>query len=751
MCNTGTGEEVDDPRIGYYLSTDDTLDEDDFFAGMDETGDLDPGECDDESGNASVPAETPPGTYRLLAVVDDLDVVGETDETDNLASAAFTVRPGDGPPGSGPDATMASVSRRVRLQRGAQYEIECDARNIGDRDAVVTPEVYFSDDEAFDPSDVRLAVGDTETLSPGDDEEFEVEEVRIPVRDFGHYALLCVARTPGDVDRSNNAGVIPVSLTRVTGVSTANVDFGTVFIGESETRDVTVENLASSTDTLGVRTIIYDFSGQFTTPANGADHLVAPGESFTFPVTFTALYPGEWTESVSYFDDATQGRLSTRFRATARHAGNAASNPAPQAFDVAVPEGAQRTETLTVSNPGTTPLEVTLYGSDSDIPYPCHVPFGCRDALLGGGGPDDFGNVWRDSDAPGGPAFEWTDIRFTGTPNDGFYDPTPLPFAFPFYGTEYSTVYVHRHGHVSFDVGPYDSSSSCSGHCSVPDSNDPNNTIMAYYAGFFAPNRAGLQGQIDTQDMGDGRFVIQFTEMHNRSYETNRKTFQTILYDDGRIRLQYLDVTNEGNEFDLRPARVGIESVDARDYLRIADFANYETYVRDSLAIEITPTLPIVRSFSPATFTVPPGGTTDVAVTFQASALPAGEVYADSILVRSNAVVGYEQWLPVALRVISGGVTTDAEALPEAFTLADPAPNPARGTVRLAYTLPEARPVRVSAVDMLGREVLAVDAGTVGPGAHTAALDVSRLSAGVYVVRLDAGRDRAVRTVTVAR
>ena len=751
VCNTGTGSEVDDPRIDYFLSADGALSDDDVFVGTDTTGDLDPGECDDESDNANVPAETPPGDYSLLAVVDEPNSVVETNEADNVAVAAFSVRAGGGPAGSGPDATMASVTQRFRVQRGLSYEIECSARNIGDRTAVVTPEVFFSVDEALDDSDVRLAVGETEDLSPGDDEDFEVEGVRIPASvDFGHYALLCVARTPGDVDRSNNVGVLPVSVTRVEGTATPVLDFGTVLIGESATRTVTVQNLASSTDALAVRPIIYDFSGQYTTPVNGDDLVLVPGESVTFPVTFTAIYPGDWPETITYFSDATVGRLQTRLTATARHAGNAASAVTPQAFDVAVAEGGRTTEALTVTNPGTTPLEVQLYGSDSDIPYPCNSPFGCRGARLGGGGPDDFGNVWRDSDSPGGPAFEWVEIRETGTPSDGFFDAIALPFSFPFYGVTYDRVYTHHHGHVAFGVGPYDSSSSCSGNCVIPDVNDPNNVIMAYYQGFFASNRSNLQGEIYTQDMEDGRFVIQFTNMFEDEYVSHRKTFEVVLYDDGRIRLQYLDVMNEGSEFDLRPARIGIESIDARDYLRIADFANYQTYVRDSLAIEITPTLPIVRQFEPATFTVPPGGSADVTVTFQASALPAGEVYADSILVRSNAVSGYEQWVPVTLTVVSGQVV-GSEALPEAFELAALAPNPARGRVRVTYTLPEARTVRISAVDMLGREVAVVGVGPVGPGAHETVLDVSGLSSGVYLLRLDAGADRASRTMTVAR
>ena len=43
-------------------------------------------------------------------------------------------------------------------------------------------------------------------------------------------------------------------------------------------------------------------------------------------------------------------------------------------------------------------------------------------APLAAGGPDAFGYTWIDSDEPGGPVFDWTDISATGTPIFGQYE-----------------------------------------------------------------------------------------------------------------------------------------------------------------------------------------------------------------------------------------------------------------------------------------------------------------------------------------
>ena len=78
-------------------------------------------------------------------------------------------------------------------------------------------------------------------------------------------------------------------------------------------------------------------------------------------------------------------------------------------------------------------------------------------------------------------------------------------------------------------------------------------------------------------------------------------------------------------------------------------------------------------------------------------------------------------------------------------------PNPFRGRSTAIVSLEEATAVRMSVVDMLGREVAVVAEGTFEAGVRDVALDVPGLPAGAYTLVLDAGARRLVERITVLR
>jgi hypothetical protein len=85
------------------------------------------------------------------------------------------------------------------------------------------------------------------------------------------------------------------------------------------------------------------------------------------------------------------------------------------------------------------------------------------------------------------------------------------------------------------------------------------------------------------------------------------------------------------------------------------------------------------------------------------------------------------------------GVSSEPGGQPVAFAVEGNFPNPFNATTTLRYSLPSEAEVRVAVYDLLGRQVLATTAVTVGAGAdHALALEANGLAAGTYLWRLTA-------------
>lgn len=96
-------------------------------------------------------------------------------------------------------------------------------------------------------------------------------------------------------------------------------------------------------------------------------------------------------------------------------------------------------------------------------------------------------------------------------------------------------------------------------------------------------------------------------------------------------------------------------------------------------------------------------------------------------------------------------VASDASPAPSGLRLEAPTPNPTTATVAVRFSLDAPADVTVSVLDVLGREVVRVAAGTYGAGEHRVSADVRGLPAGVYAVRLASGGAALVQRLTVVR
>jgi hypothetical protein len=99
-----------------------------------------------------------------------------------------------------------------------------------------------------------------------------------------------------------------------------------------------------------------------------------------------------------------------------------------------------------------------------------------------------------------------------------------------------------------------------------------------------------------------------------------------------------------------------------------------------------------------------------------------------------------------------GTATEDAPAeSPETYVLAQNYPNPFNPQTTIPFAVPEAGPVRLDIVDLLGRRVATLVEGTRPAGRYTVVWDAGATPSGVYLYRLQAGRHVEMKKMTLLR
>jgi hypothetical protein len=79
-------------RAGYYLSSNTTWSSADVYLGDDAVGALNKNSTSAESASLSIPASTAPGDYYILFVADYEKAISESNESNNVAARAMTVK-----------------------------------------------------------------------------------------------------------------------------------------------------------------------------------------------------------------------------------------------------------------------------------------------------------------------------------------------------------------------------------------------------------------------------------------------------------------------------------------------------------------------------------------------------------------------------------------------------------------------------------------------------------------------------------
>jgi subtilisin family serine protease len=147
-----------------------------------------------------------------------------------------------------------------------------------------------------------------------------------------------------------------------------------------------------------------------------------------------------------------------------------------------------------------------------------------------------------------------------------------MPFAFPFYGRTYPTVYVTPHGYVSFEPQEWQSTSNES--LPADNAGSPDTAIYAFWdeltVDAAASVRTGTSGTAPNR-----RFTVAWQDVLIADTST-RISFDIVLHENGRIAIEY-QALPDNPEARGASATVGIESHDD-------EFSNeYWYYVSDDV------------------------------------------------------------------------------------------------------------------------------------------------------------------------
>ncbi len=415
----------------------------------------------------------------------------------------------------------------------------------------------------------------------------------------------------------------------------AQADFGNVPINTDKTYSLKVYNRGASPLTVTSASVT---GAGFNGPT--AAFTVAAKDSSVYVITFHPSAVAAYTGTLTLLsNDPSDPSVSLPL------SGNGIIPPritvTPPSFKVDASTGGIAHRTMTISNPSAGTLEYAISGAPLSTftaaiapKYPASYyqvqPKGAKDSRVGApvingaGGPDSAGYKWIDSDEPGGPVFTWLDISSTGTrlPTasecDDCNDPVSLGFAFPFYGNDWTTAYVGSNGYLTFGTGYFTYFNT-----PLPDPAAPLNMV----APFFDDMNTGITGDIYFQAFAD-KAIVQWQDVSHYG-GGGTYTYQAVLYPDGGIDFFYKTVTGL-----LNSATVGIQNETGTVGLGVAFDADY---IKDNLAVHLSKTPPWLRTNRVAG-SVPPGGSQQVDLTFDAAGL-AANTYSKSLSITHNALL----------------------------------------------------------------------------------------------------------------
>jgi hypothetical protein len=214
--NAGSSNSID-VNLGYFLSTDCTLNAGDIFLGSDSSNIGSSDISDSETADLLIPEETTTGDYFVLFVADYDDSIEETIENNNIECSIFSVINNSG---SGNDDVVvenAMVEQNV-VFAGGEVSISCDqAYNQGSSESIdVSIGFYLSIDCNYNPLVDIFLDDDISSIGSSDIYDTEIASPLIPIDIVpGVYYILCVAdynNLIAETNENNNIECIQITV-----------------------------------------------------------------------------------------------------------------------------------------------------------------------------------------------------------------------------------------------------------------------------------------------------------------------------------------------------------------------------------------------------------------------------------------------------------------------------------------------------------------------------------------------------------
>lgn len=431
------------------------------------------------------------------------------------------------------------------------------------------------------------------------------------------------------------------------------LDFGTLFLENEKTGSISITN--TGLGELAIFDIVSD-NEDFT--PDRTSYYFSPGGTDTIDINFSPSMMGVSNGSLTF---STNDPDIPQF--TISMIGVVIDPPVisvdPESIVTEIKIGETTTERITITNEGNYPLTFSFPEIAASNQIDARVAVAEREedrtgdtpSLLGSGSDDGFGYTWIDSNEPDGPVYVWNDIKETGieinnvgTPQfDGLYTTIELPFGFPFYGEEITSLKIHSRGMLILEE--------------FTDQYFINRPIPSPYFvnGFIAPfghpdlrDDPTAPGKMYYQITGDNRLIVQYDEVPDDRYADDSDigtiTFQVVLERNGNIMFYYKNI---GDLDDAEDATIGIENMDGTKGVSIADRS--EVYVEDEMAVLITAPQLFIDSASVLSGTVGVGKSVDVDITLYAQEYYKEGIFTNDLIISSNDPVNPLHSVPVTI------------------------------------------------------------------------------------------------------